>query len=156
VIDANTRTFKPKLEITVKIIFQTMKNKVRTIVVMQKKLNWVLTQKSTRSSQNTWIALSRLTIFSSEKGQLVIIFKTRDHVYTGNPLKTGVLVTDQHEIQQTLNLNQPSMIREIIEFLVNQKRWSFESHKHLILEDGLEILGQMGYQITELQPDSEN
>jgi hypothetical protein len=133
-----------------------MKNKVRTIVVMQKKLNWVLTQKSTRSSQNTWIALSRLTIFSSEKGQLVINFKTRDDAHPGNPLYTGILLTETRALQHTLNLNHPNIIREIIEFLVNQKRWSFENHKHLTLEDGLEILAQMGYQITELQPDSEN
>jgi hypothetical protein len=121
---------------------------------MQQKLNWVLTEKFVRSSQNTFNALSRLTIFSNATGRLVIIFKTRDHVYTGNPLKTGVLVANKHEIQQTLNLNHPSMIREIIEFLVNQNCWSLRERKQLILEDGLEILGQMGYQIAELRPNS--
>jgi hypothetical protein len=131
-----------------------MKNRVRTIVVMQQKLNWVLTEKYVRSSQNTHIALSRLTIFSNKTGRLVIIFKTRDHIYAGNPLKTGVLITDKHEIQQTLNLNHPSLIREIIEFLVNQNCWSLRERKQLILEDGLEILGQMGYQIAELRPNS--
>jgi hypothetical protein len=130
-----------------------MKNRLRSIVVMQKKLNWVLTEKYVHSSQNTFIALSRLTIFSKQTGRLVIIFKTRDHLYTGNPLKTGVLVTDKHEIQRTLNLNHPSMIREIIEFLVNQHRWSFEQRNQLLLENGLEMLGQMGYQVDELQPD---
>jgi hypothetical protein len=127
-----------------------MKNRLRAIVVMQEKLNWVLTEKYVHSSQNTFIALSRLSIFSNKTGRLVIIFKTRDHVYTGNPLKTGVLVTDKHEIQRTLNLNHPSMIREIIEFLVNQHRWSFEQRNHLLLKDGLELLGQMGYQVDEL------
>jgi hypothetical protein len=71
-----------------------MKNRVRTIVVMQQKLNWVLTEKYVRSSQNTHIALSRLTIFSNKTGRLVIIFKTRDHIYAGNPLKTGVLTAN--------------------------------------------------------------
>jgi Tat protein secretion system quality control protein TatD with DNase activity len=132
-----------------------MKNKVRTIVVMQKKFNWVLASKSIRSSQNTWNALSRLTIFSSEKGQLVINFKTRDDGHMGKPLNTGILLTETRAPQHTLNLNHPSIIREIIEFLVNQKRWSFENRKHLTLENGLEILAQMGYQIAELQPDSE-
>jgi putative YpdA family bacillithiol system oxidoreductase len=129
-----------------------VKNKLRKIVVLDRKFFWSFKDKILRKGENkTFTAQSTLTIFPIEnkKLKITITFETWDDLYKGNSIKTGVKDNDSEG--RTINLNYPSIVSKIIEFLITNKIWSGDNLKPINIE-GLKILSELGYYIEKFKP----
>ncbi len=121
-----------------------MKKRIRTITIGTQKLSWVISQRI-HSCQ----AITRLSIFC-QQARVIIIFSTWDDPMIGNPLNTGWNVGTPEQ-PKILNLNHSHLIAEIIHFILEQQLWSLATRKVVILEQGLTILADIGYDITSLK-----
>lgn len=129
-----------------------MKNKLRKIAVLDKQFFCNFNNKILRESENkNRIAQSILTIFPIEnkKSKITLTFETWEDLYTGNPLMIGV--RENISEGKIINLNYPSIVSKIIEFLIINKIWSGENLKPINVE-GLEILDKLGYKVEKLKP----
>lgn len=120
-----------------------MKRKLRKIVVLERGFLWNFRDKLlTEKVNNEFISRSILTVFPFEnkKAKITVVFDTWNNLYTGNPLKQG-----------KLNLNSPSVVSKIIEYLITNNIWLTEEKKPISIE-GLEILSKIGYEIEFLKP----
>lgn len=129
-----------------------MKNKLRKIIVFDRTFFWNFKDKLIRKKETAdFIAESILTIFPAEnkKSKITVTFQTKDNLYTGNPLMVGT--KNAGLAGKVLNLNYPSIVSKIIEFLITNKIWSGENPKPASIE-GLKILSELGYEIENLKP----
>lgn len=130
-----------------------MKTKLRKIVVNNFNFKWRVSKKLKRNATSTeWIACSRLLAFLEEDKncKIIVFFEVLDNHLLGNPLMSGHLKVMKEGEIKLLNLNLPSIVSEILAYLL-RKQVNFEEKKTHIFENGFEILKDLGYEIDLLK-----
>lgn len=81
---------------------------------------------------------------------VTIYFLTRDHIYLGNPLNSGIYLPNiPDNTADLVNIHEPQYIREFL-LLALKKGWT--GNNKIDIQNGLEYLEELGYDITDLLP----
>lgn len=118
-----------------------MKSKLRTITIANIVYKYIVSEFS-------------LKIFNPNKDSynefVKINFDTRDDLYVGSLIFSGHFKTYKNEEEIILNINSPSFVKEIIIYLGIEK-YDFTIQKQYQIDNGLQILEKLGYEITGLE-----
>ncbi|MEK8133084.1 hypothetical protein WMW72_34985 [Paenibacillus filicis] len=124
-----------------------MKKKTRKIIVNEKEYLYLI---NSRYHQH----ISRITLKISLKGAKSLtctyLFDTWDDPITGSPLLVGVSLKNLETNNiENFNLHYPKTIREFVLYSL-KNGWSGENV--IEFKNGLEIISEMGYDISALKP----
>ncbi|OXA93499.1 hypothetical protein [Flavobacterium hercynium] len=126
-----------------------MKSKLRKIVIDNLMYLYIVSDKYNSESQTNTLTV-KVFLEGYKPTPLTIDFITLDHYFMGQILKSGVkLINRMRNIEDTVNLNEPKYIRELI--LQGQKN-GWKGTNKFANQNGLEYLTQLGYETDILQP----
>lgn len=77
-------------------------------------------------------------------------FDTRDDLYVGSLIFSGHFKTYKNDEEIILNINTPSFVKEII-IAVGIEKYDFTTQKQYQIDNGLQILEKLGYQVIGLE-----
>lgn len=129
-------------------LFLEMKNKLRKISIDDVEYLYSVTNKYHLDRHTNTLTVK---IYSSGQKQtpLVIEFSTIDDPIVGQPLKTGIKLTNKiTNLTDTINLNEPKYIRELI-LLGQSKGW--QGNNKMERQNGLDYLYEQGYETSLLK-----
>lgn len=121
-----------------------MKKKLRHITIENKTFNYVVNGNSLR-------------IFNDNKSNefVKIDFDTEDDLYLGSLIFSGHFKTYKNNEEIILNINTPSFAKEIILYLEIEKH-DFTIQKQHVINNGIQILEKLGYEVTGLEKKSQS
>ena len=124
-----------------------MKNKLRKIIINERVYLYSINDRY-HSERYANTLTVKIYLSGQKQTPLVIEFATIDDPIMGQPLKTGVkLVNKITKATDTVNLNEPKYIRELI-LMGQQKGWS--GRNKMEKQNGLEYLDILGYETKDL------
>ncbi|MCY9516196.1 hypothetical protein [Paenibacillus apiarius] len=124
-----------------------MKKKTREIVVCGKEFSYVINQKYNHNSSNISLKISQRGF---KKFTCTFLFCTWEDPVTGSPLLVGVALKNKKTIKmENYSLHYPITIRDFILYGM-ENGWTGENI--IEFQDGLEIIGEMGYEDAWLRP----
>ena len=121
-----------------------MKRKVRTISVNGQKFIWWYKI----SEQETRVNVSPI---ADKTSVISIIFPNRSEssCYQSGYLYNESVVMSKDDVEYCVKIIEPEMAGLILTYFTEQNQ-AFVTHKNII-QNGYELLSQMGYQITEVK-----
>ncbi|NEW09331.1 hypothetical protein GK047_25635 [Paenibacillus sp. SYP-B3998] len=124
-----------------------MKKKTRKIIVGDKEYLYVINQKYNNHSSNISLKVS---LEGFKNLTCTFQFFTWDDPITGSPLLVGVsLKNKETNNKEFFNINYPRTIREFILYGL-ENGWTGENK--IEFQDGIDIIGKMGYEVSWLKP----
>ncbi|WP_020531038.1 hypothetical protein [Flexithrix dorotheae] len=119
-----------------------MKSKLRTIVVQNIEFKYLIREQFIGyegAKLGYWI--TKLRVFRSgwKNTPIEVTFKSQDGYGVGNLLTTDTILNDNNG---SFNLYKPSIIRKVIEKVM--QHWNWEEEKFEI-KDGMDFLKQIGF-----------
>jgi hypothetical protein len=126
-----------------------MKSKLRKIVIDTLEYLYSVTDKYHLETETNTLTV-KVFLNGQKMTPLIVEFLTLDDYYVGQPLKSGVKLTNKiTNTIDTVNINEPKYIRELI--LQGQKNGWTGSNK-IEKQNGLNYLNELGYETDSLNP----
>ena len=130
-----------------------MKSKLRKITIEDFVYFYIVTNKYHLETKTNTLTL-KVFLNGEKQTPLIIDFLTIDDLYMGQILNSGVKLTNiiKNSVDN-VNINEPKYIRALI--LIGQKKGWTGTNK-LELQNGLEYLKELGYEIDILLPNNKD
>ncbi|HWK07809.1 MAG TPA: hypothetical protein VNS58_29460 [Puia sp.] len=126
-----------------------MKNKLRSIKIDISEYLYTVTNKY-HSGPKTNMLTIKIYLSGQKKTPLILDFLTLDDFHIGQPLNSGVILTNtKTNTTTTVNINEPKYIRE---FILKGLKNGWTGSNNLGVQNGLEYLTDLGFEVSNLKP----
>lgn len=129
-----------------------MKNKLRKIKVDNSEYLYTCASKYQSGTKTNMLTI-KIYLSGQKQTPLILDFLTFDDYYLGQPLNSGVILTNTKTNEKTtVNINEPKYIRE---FVLNGLKNGWTGANTLEVQNGLEYLADLGFEVSNLGPKNE-
>lgn len=128
---------------------EAMKNKLRKITINNNEYLYNVTDQFHSETETNTLTV-KIFLSGKKKTPLIITFLTDDDYMMGQPLKSGVKLTNKMTgSEDEVNLNEPKYIKKFI-LLGLEKGWS--GSNSIEIQNGLHYLNELGFETDKLTP----
>jgi hypothetical protein len=125
-----------------------MKNKLRKIKIDISEYLYTVVNKYHSGTKTNMLTI-KIYLSGQKQTPLILDFLTLDDYYIGQPLKSGVILTNtKTNTTTTVNINEPKYIRE---FILKGLKNGWTGSNNLGVQNGLEYLTDLGFEVSNLK-----
>lgn len=126
-----------------------MKSKLRKIIVDNLEYLYSVTDQYHPGTETNTLTV-KIFLSGQKQTPLIIDFRTLDHYFIGQPLKSGIsLVNTITNSTEEVNINEPKYIRE---FILQGRKNNWTGTNIIEKQNGLNYLLELGFTIDQLKP----